>query len=106
MRLSDMKGRKQLRIVGMLMSLVDSISGESAFEDFLDAMRGDDDGLAMVTKLGPILEREDIADKLVEIVACAKGITTEEADECDVISELIELLTSDMELPAFLSERQ
>lgn len=105
MRISDIKGKKQLRIIGMLMALVDSVSDEPSFQDFKDALNGEDNTKALF-KLGPILERDDVAEQIISIVACAKGITEEEADSCNMFAEFTELLTSDVELPAFLSEQQ
>lgn len=105
MKLAELKGKKQLKVIGKLMALAEKLDGDEAFDAFTDGIKGDKRERALF-KLGPILERDDVADDIVGIVAYANGVPKEQAEDMDMLAEIMELLTSDVELPAFLSERQ
>lgn len=104
MKLSEIKGKKQLKVVGRLMSLADSLGGEEAFDAFLEGAKDGDTSVSAFLKLGPFLERDDVADALVDIIAYAKDVEPGEVD--NPLGELAEMLTSDVELPGFLSQRR
>ena len=106
MKLSDIKGKRQLKVIGKLMGVMESVADDEAMKGFMEALKGGEDRGKALFKLGPLLERDDVADGLMEALACAKGIGPEEAEELNVFAELAEMVTEDSELPAFLSEQQ
>lgn len=103
MKLGDIKGKRQIQVVGKLMEMADSLSGDEQFDAFMNAMKGDGREKALF-KLGPLLARDDVADAVLEVVAFAKGVKPSSVK--DPMGEIVELLASDVELPAFLSEQQ
>lgn len=104
MKLGEIKGKRQLKVLGKLMTLADTLSEDESFKAFMDMFRDDKTRETSLFKLGPLLLRDDVADGIVEVVAYANGIEPEEVS--DPVREIMELLTSDVELPAFLSGQQ
>lgn len=104
MKLGDIKGKKQLQVVGRLAALADTLSDDEQFADFVECVKNGENREKAFFKLGPLLMRDDIADGIVDVMAFAKGVSPEEVD--NPMAEIMELVTSDLELPAFLSEQQ
>lgn len=104
MKLEEIKGKRQLQVVGKLMALADSLSDDDEFKAFAESMRDEKGREGALLKLGPLLTRDDFADGIVELVAFAKGVKPEEVE--NPVGEIMELVSSDLEIPAFLSEQR
>jgi hypothetical protein len=100
MRLSDIRGKRSLDVVADAMDLVGSLKGDEHVREFVAAVREseDDDRYMAFCKLAPVLRDPEIQDRIVSIVARAKGVDEAQfAEDGDILGELWELLTADSE---------
>lgn len=100
MRLSDIRGKRSLEVVADVMELIDSLRDDEHVREFVAAVResGEDDRYMAFCRLAPILRDPSVQDRVVSIVARAKGVDVDEfAEDGDVLGELWELLTADTE---------
>lgn len=101
MKLSEIKGKKQFKVVGKLMTLANDLQDDKEFKKFLqDAANGSTKAESLL-KLGHILERDDVIDRIMDILSYAKGVEPDDIE--DPLGEIMELLSEDNQLPAFLS---
>lgn len=107
MRLSDIRGKRSLDVVADVMELVESLRGDEHVREFARAAResdGDDgdDRYMAFCKLAPVLRDPSVQDRVVSIMARAKGVDVDQfAEDGDVLGEIWELLTADTEALSF-----
>lgn len=100
MRLSDIKGKKAMTVMADILELADILADEPQFSAFMDGLKhatGKTEDWRLFCAVAPVMRNEAVQDKVVSIVAAAKGIPEEQAaEECDLVGEIVELLTSDI----------
>ena len=111
MKLSDIKGRRSLAIMGLAMELVDRMDANGHLGAMLEEMGGlggDSSGAwrIMCKHLPPVLADEKCCDMLIELLALANDVPAEEyAESGDVIGDLFALVMSDWDSIGFLSRQ-
>ena len=109
MKLSDIKGRKSLSIIADAMELFCEVREDKAFADMVGEVKKHADdkdaaGMAMAKYLPTLLRNDSYCDKLMSILASAKGCDLAEYEEDgNVLEDIMELFLEDSETLGFLS---
>lgn len=109
MKLSEINGKRQMAVLADVLELAEFLSGRPELDEFFKTARESKDGqntLAALCKLSPLLRDGDVQDKLVAIVASAKGISLDEAEQCNIVAEIVELLTSESDMLDFFGSAE
>lgn len=110
MKLSDIKGERALDVMADAMELAGDMMDDGSFGEFAEAVKeAQGDKQRLLAFLCRVLPKTIRAHKrkVISIMAAIQGVDAEEyAKSGDVVSDVIELLTSDGEALGFLSSRQ
>ena len=107
MRISDIKGERSLDFIADAMELVEKMSEDGRLDGIIDAIQksGEDSDAALralCAKLPPVIR--DYKAEVISLMASAAGVSREEyAENGEVLKDIIELLTSDLDTLAFLA---
>ena len=100
MKLSEIRGKKAMTVMADILELADMLAENPQFAEFMDGLRNapsESRDWRLFCALAPVMRDEAVQDKVVAIIASAKGMSEDEvAEGCDIIGELVELLTSDI----------
>ena len=107
MKLSDIKGERSLDIIADAMELVEIMSDDERFQDLVQEIReGDGDKAlawrALCRKMPPILRDDQYRSRMMSILASAAGVPLDQyVEDGEVLKDIFELLTSDVEALGF-----
>lgn len=106
MKLSDLKGKRQLAALSKIMSLADKLADDEDAKRLLEAARGEAGQVRAILAYGsPIIDR--YSDEIIDVLAHIAGTDPKDyAEHGDVLADAISLLTEDQEALSFLSPLQ
>lgn len=106
MKLSDLKGKRQLAALSKIMALADKLADDEDAKRLLEAARGEGGQVRAILAYGsPIIDR--YSDEIIDVLAYVSGVDPADyAENGNILADAVSLLTEDQEALDFLSLRQ